>query len=148
MGAEVSPAARALARQVLLHEAGGRPEPAALAEAADRAYARLHGRLAGLMGQTGYTLLVARAVRLAQAEEPVLVGVTVDAWAEDGLRGAGAFALATRDDPGAAADGLAAILARIIGLLVTFIGEDLALRLVREAWPELAAGQDAAEGRA
>ena len=66
---DMSPVAQVLARRVLRHETGGRAEPAALAEAAERADARLRERLASLIGQTGYTtLLVARAVRLAQAD--------------------------------------------------------------------------------
>jgi hypothetical protein len=87
---EMPPAAQVLARRVLRHEAGGRAEPAALAEAAERADARLRGRLASLIGPTGYTTLVARAVRLAQAEVPALERVTVDALAtgaEGGLQG-------------------------------------------------------------
>jgi len=128
-----------LARRVLLHEAGGRTEPLTLPEAAERVDARLKGRLGGLIGQTGYTILVVRAVRLARGEVPTLEGVTVDTGAEGGLDGIRAFALAS--DAGADEAGLTAILAHVIGLLITFIGEDLALRLVREAWPELAHGQ-------
>ncbi len=112
---KVSPTAQALARRVLLHEAGGRAELAALAEAAERADARLRGRLADLIGTTAYTTLVARAVRLAQAEVPALEGVT--------------------------ATGLTTTLAHVIGLLITFIGENLVFRLIHEAWPELAHGQ-------
>ena len=147
---EMSPAAQVLARRVLRHEAGGRAEPAALAEAVERADARLRGRLASLIGPTGYTTLVARAVHLARAEVPALECVTVDApatGAEGGLHGVREFARAS-GDAGAAEAGLSAILAHVVGLLVTFIGEDLALRLVREAWPELAPGPDAVEGRA
>ena len=118
---EAPPAARVLARRVLLHEAGGRTESVTLAEAAERADARLKGRLGGLIGQTGYTILVARAVRLARAEVPTLEGVTVDTGAEGGLRGVRAFALAS-DDAGAAEVGLTALLAHVIGLLSTFIG--------------------------
>jgi hypothetical protein len=145
---EMSPAAQVLARRVLRHEAGGRAEPAALAEAAERADARLRGRLASLIGQTGYTTLVARAVHLAQAEVPALERVSVDALAtgaEGGLRGVREFARAS-SDAGAAEAGLSAILAHVIGLLVTFIGEDLALRLIRDAWPELPDGQGGSEG--
>ena len=143
---EMPPAAQVLARRVLRHEAGGRAEPVALAEAAERADARLRERLASLIGQTGYTTLVARAVRLAQAEVPALAHVTVDALAtgaEGGLRGVREFAEFARGvgDAGAAEAGLSAILAHVIGLLVTFIGEDLALRLIRDAWPELPDGQ-------
>jgi len=149
---EVSPATRALARRVLLHEAGGHPEPAALAEAADRADARLRGRLGDLVGATGYTTLVARAVRLARVEVPALERVTVDvreaAGAEGGLRGVREFALASDGDPAVVEDGLTAILAHVVGLLVIFIGEGLAVRLIGETWPELTDAQDNAEGRA
>ncbi len=125
---EVSPAAHALAQRVLRHEAGGRAEPEALAKAAARGEARLRGRLVDLIGTTGYTTLVARAVRLAQADVPALDGVTVDdreTGAEGDLQGVRAFARASGDDPGATEAGLNAILAHIIGLLITFIGEDL-----------------------
>ena len=87
---EVSPAAHALARYMLLDDAGERLEPAALAEAVERADARLRARLVDLVGLTGYTTLVARAVRLARAENPALERVTVDAGgavAEGTLRG-------------------------------------------------------------
>src|SRR5437870_4272219 len=84
---EVSPAARVLARHMLLYEAGKHPEPAALAEAAADADARLRGRLTGLIGLTGYTILVARAVRLAQADLPALARVTIDVGTEGGLHG-------------------------------------------------------------
>ncbi len=86
---EVSTAAHALARRVLLHDAGEHPEPAALAEAVERADARLRARLVDLVGLGGYTTLVDRAVRLAQTEVPVLERVTVDAGATGGLEGLG-----------------------------------------------------------
>ncbi len=146
---EMSPA-QTLAQRVLLHEAGRRAEPAALAEAAERADARLRGRLVDLIGTTGYTTLVTHAVRLAQAEVPALEGGAVAAGetgAEGRLRGVPAFARAS-GDAAAIEAGLSAILAHIVGLLITFIGEDLALRLVHEAWPELALDQAASEGHA
>lgn len=152
---EVSTAAHALARRVLLHDAGEHPEPAALAEAVERADARLRARLVDLVGLSGYTTLVDRAVRLAQTEVPVLERVTVDAGATGGAGGEGILrgvrdvvesARASGGDPRAAEAGLTAILAHIIGLLVIFIGEDLALRLVHEAWPEPAPDHVAPEG--
>ncbi|HVA89493.1 MAG TPA: hypothetical protein VNL71_06595 [Chloroflexota bacterium] len=143
---EASPAPRALARYVLLHAAGDHPEPEALAVAAEQAAERLRGRLADLIGLTGYTILVARAVRLARADIPALEGVTVDTDAEGALYGVREFALASGDSAVAAA-GLSAILDHIIGLLITFIGEDLAIRLIREAWPELAHGPVESEGQ-
>jgi len=153
---EVSPAAHALARYMLLDETGERLEPAALAAAVERADIRLRARLVDLIGLAGYTTLVARAVRLAQAEVPALTRVTVDtgviggAGAEGTLRGVRDFVEVARvsdADPRAAEAGVAAILAHIIGLLIIFIGEDLALRLVREAWPAPAPDLAASEGR-
>lgn len=137
-----------LARHVLRQYAGEHAEPAALAEAAERADARLRGRLAGLIGLTGYTILVARAVRLAQAEVPTLDGITVAVGTGGGLQGIRDFVALAQANGGAEAAeaGLIAILAHTIALLSTFIGEDLALRLVQDAWPELANSPVESEG--
>ena len=151
---EVSFASREAAHRMLLIEVGGRTEPEALAEAAERVNARLRLRLTSLIGLAGYAFLVARAVRLAQIEIPDLKGVTVttlENGAEGSLHGIHEFALARGGDPGLAEAGLSAVLAHILGLLATFIGEDLALRLASEAWPELAnanANLERREGRA
>jgi len=145
--AEISATARDLARRALSDTSGGQREPAALVEAVDLAYARLRDRLADLIGVLGYNALVARAGRLAQAESPGLTRVTAAAQAEDGLLSLRAFTLASSGDPVAAAEGLAALLAHIIELLIVFIGEDLAVRLVREAWPDLGLGPQALEGQ-
>jgi hypothetical protein len=40
-------------------------------------------------------------------------------------------------ESGQAAEGFEAVLAILIALLVSFIGEDLTLHLLREVWPEL-----------
>ena len=138
---EVSFASREAAHRMLLIEASGRTEPEALAAAAERVNARLRLRLASLFGLTGYAFLVARAVRLAQVEVPDLNRVTVttlETGAEGSLHGIREFALAHGGDSGRAEAGLSALLAHIVGLLATFIGEELALRLASEAWPELA----------
>jgi hypothetical protein len=141
-----SSVSRSLARDVLLHGIGEQPEPAALAEAAERANARLRGRLGALIGVTGYTILVSRALRIAQADVPALEHVTVDTQAQGVLQGIREFALAN-GDPRVAEAGLIAILSHIIGLLTVFIGEDLAVRLIHEAWPELAHGPVQSEGQ-
>ena len=141
------PAARALARRLLSLESGGQDDPEALAAAIDRATGRLRGRLAGLVGQHGFAALCARAVRLAQRETPTLAGITYDARPPGGLRGTHEFVLANASDPAAATAALASILAQLIGLLIAFIGQDLTVRLIHEAWPELAGGKAGPEGR-
>ena len=95
MGA-APPVGQALARQILVHEAAGSREPAALADAMDRACVRLGARLAGLIGQVGYATLLARALRLATAELPALAGVAIGEDPVVGLTGTRAFALARR----------------------------------------------------
>jgi hypothetical protein len=126
---------RLLARQVLLDEAGSVEETAALAAAAERVFARLGGRLAGLFGVAGYRALLARALGLARGEVAGLALVTIDAQAAGDLRGLAEFAAAQGDAPAVAADRFTAIFAHVIDLLAAFIGVQLTLRLVRESWP-------------
>ena len=140
---EVSPAAKGLARQLLGREAGGSREPEELARAIGRAYRRLHQRLAPLIGPAGYNALFARALHLARAEFPALEDVALDERAETNLVGAVRVAVSSTRDLAEPAAALEAILAHFIWLLTTFIGEDLGLRLVREAWPGPADERDA-----
>jgi len=147
---EVPVAVRTLAAHILSHEAGGSSDPDELADAAERVETRLRGRLSELIGLIGYTTLLARALRLAQLEIPALGQITVNPNSgEGGLSGVRAFVeVAGADNEGlrAAAAGLTAILAHVIELLSIFIGEDLALRLVREGWPEIGRDQIMLEG--
>lgn len=136
----VTPVARTLAEQALLYEGQGRSDPATMADALQRAYERLRWRLVVLVGSAGFAALFSRALRLAQEDFPALRDVTADAQSKGGLQRLDAFVTANAGDPAAAIAGLSAILAHLIGLLVTFIGEDIAVRLVYDAWPEL--GQD------
>jgi hypothetical protein len=46
--------------------------------------------------------------------------------------------LASQTDKEQARDGGAVLIAQLIGLLLTFIGEGLTLRLVQDEWPEAA----------
>ena len=82
-------------------------------------------------GADGFASLLRRALALARAEVPSLQTVTVKP--DGSLEGLEALAAdATNAGPEAAV----AITAHLLGLLVTFIGEPLTLRLVREAWPD------------
>ena len=87
-------------------------------------------------GADGFTALLRRALALASAEAPALKSAAVSA---DG-RLEGLERLATL--PGSVAGAAAvAITAHLLELLVTFIGEPLTLRLVRQAWPNLSLGE-------
>ena len=84
-------------------------------------------------GAEGFASLLRRALVLASAEVPSLQSIRISA----GGRLEGFKQIAA--DTGAGARGTeaaASIAAHLLGLLVTFIGEPLTLRLVREAWPD------------
>lgn len=89
--------------------------------------------LATLMGDAGFSALLSRALSLATAELPALAAVRVDAHGtlhglpepEAQLGRTGSF------------EGGATLLAHLLGLLTTLVGEDLTQRLVRDVWPKL-----------
>ena len=95
---------------------------------------KLRISLTRFAGADGFASLLRRALVLASAEVPSLQSVKVGA--EGRLEGFEQLAA----DTGTAAAGseaAVAITAHLLGLLVTFIGEPLTLRLVREAWPDI-----------
>jgi len=138
-----TPEIRDLARRLLAQEVGARPGPLAWAEAAERACEKLRQRIALLVGPAGFHALLARALQLAGAEFPFLQGVRAELGAVGAQHAAPLLpllpglrdAVAGRDGAEAGA-ALGAVLAHFIWLLVTFIGADLGLRLVRDVWPE------------
>lgn len=95
---------------------------------------KLRTPLTRFAGSEGYASLLRRAIVLASAEEPSLQNITVSA--EGRLEG---FELHPVDKGTAArrSEAAVAITAHLLGLLDTFIGEPLTLRLVREAWPDI-----------
>ncbi len=77
-------------------------------------------------------LCYAGSLALARTDVPSLSRVSVNPdCSMEGLE-----ALAADDADGGVKAGTA-ITAHLLGLLVTFIGEPLTLRLVREAWPDV-----------
>ena len=128
------PESRHLAQRLLIYEAvdGENPEPAE--SAAFRVCAKLRRPLTTLAGVAGFRSLLSRALTLARAEAPSLNAVQV---AADGSL-QGLDALASQTDKEQARDGGTILIAQLIGLLLTFIGEGLTLRLVQDVWPEAA----------
>lgn len=120
------------ARRVLVHEAGGRQRTEDLAGAMERACQALHTRLTPLLSAAGVNALVGRAIALAAREFPSLATIKAPNCSLDGLRAA-----LDEQNPCAAADAVVAIFGNFLWLLVTFIGEDLGLRKVHEAWPDV-----------
>ena len=125
---------RLLAQRLLTYEAvaGGNSEPAE--SAAFRVCAKLRRPLITLAGVAGFRSLLSRALTLASAEAPSLSVVQVAA--DGSLKGLDE--LEPQIDQEQARDEGAVLIAQLLGLLVTFIGEGLTLRLVQDVWPEAA----------
>jgi hypothetical protein len=116
---------RTAAERLLKLEAVGRRGTGKLPTAA-RVSERLRRILSTFLGAAGHRALLARAVTLAKAELPALSALHVQA--DSSLTG-----LSEDDD---FSDGEVVLVAHILGLLVTFVGEALMLRLVNDAWPK------------
>jgi hypothetical protein len=122
---EINTAARHLADRLLAleNEAGTIAAEDALATC--RVCEKLCRSLNNLVGRTGFSSLLQRALTIAKRESPALGGVEVtDDGALSGFVGA-----ATASSP--------VLIAHLIQLWITFIGEGLTLTLLRDIWPEL-----------
>ena len=122
-----TPAIRDLARRLIALE----PATAPVGEAV-QVCEKLRVPLARLAGLAGFRSLMARALALATAEVPWLGSVRLrDDGSLEGFDEAG-----DRRDAVASGEAGVEVVAQLLGLLVTFIGESLTLRLVRDAWPD------------
>jgi hypothetical protein len=132
---QATPQLRALAVRVLAREAKKSRGPAALSGGMEASCRRLHARLDPLIGAGGFRALLARALHLAAKEFPWLDAVRVEEHPACGLKGLREAMKGT--DASSAGGAFALVLANVIWLLVTFIGEDIAFGLLREVWPEI-----------
>src|SRR5579872_407422 len=126
------PESRHLAQRLLAYEAVAGENSEAAESAAFRVCAKLRRPLITLAGVAGFRSLPSRALTLARAEAPSLSSVQVAA--DGSLKGLDE--LASQADNEQAIDGGAILIAQLIGLLLTFIGDGLTLRLVQDVWPE------------
>lgn len=103
---------------------------------AERILSRLDRQLGKLVGSVGFDVLLNRSLALARRARPALAGVT--AGPDGKLEGLARLAReGTEPD-----DEALAVVSHLIELLVTMIGEDLAMRLLLDVWPN-AHGQKA-----
>jgi hypothetical protein len=127
-----TPAILELARRLVDYESTREPSVRAL-RAGFRACESLRGPLAKFVGVSGYRSLLTRALAMAKAEVPSLGQVRI---LPDGSLG-GLEGVDLDQDSAAGA----VVVAQLLGLLVTFIGETLTLRLVMDAWPDATEGE-------
>ena len=134
-----SSSTRDLARRLLAVEAASQSAADPRVHEAVRVCEKLRVSLTRFAGVDGFTALLRRALALARAEVPALHGITEKAAGSiEGLEKVGADAGSSGVGGG---DAAVAITAHLLGLLVTFIGESLTARLVREAWPDASLGE-------
>lgn len=106
-----------------------------------RVYEKLRQSLGVFAGAAGFYSLASRALALARVEAPSLS--TAQVSADGSLQGLGDFKPGInideqRDGEDQAGDDGAILIARLLGLLLVFLGEALTLRLLRDAWPDAA----------
>jgi len=118
------------ARRLLAVEAANQSASEAQAHEAVRVSEKLRTSLTQFVGADGFTALLRRALALARADVPSLQNVKVTAAGH--LEGIEEFAA----DAEKGVEVGAAITEHLLDLLVTFIGESLTLRLMRNAWPD------------
>ena len=136
-------ALRRLALKVLAQHAGPAASAEAVAAAARRAYDDLARMSAPLIGQVGVDALTGRALHLSQREYPCLRHTSIPEQAEGPFDQV--IACLERQDPAVATEAAAAVFATLTGLLVTFIGEPLTTRLLRQAWPDASSAANTEE---
>jgi len=130
-----------LVRRLLAHEAAESQDQDSLIEAAERVSEELRVHLSKRIGQEGFRTILARSLALTTAQFPHLSAVRVGADGTlIGLRGAISHAQEAQDKEaqGVTIEGAVALVAQLLALLISFIGEDLTLRLLSAVQPEFA----------
>ncbi len=120
------PAIQALARRLIALESGCDPPSVSGRCEAVRVCEKLRVPLAKFLGLEGYRSLMARALAMAKSECPALNPVQV--------RPDGSLDEIDNHD----AEAAVVVLIHLLGLLVTFVGEGMTLRLVLDRWPDAA----------
>ena len=124
---------RDFAERLIAYETRGNKSSETNTSAAFQVCEKLRPQLANLMGNTGFNALLSRALALANTEVPWLRAMHVKS--DGSLEMLGEHE--AQVDPERIAEGGVVLTAHLLGLLATFIGEDLTLQLVREVGPKL-----------
>ena len=128
----ITPEVKALASRLMAYEAAAVTSGSAHTSPAFRVCEKLRQPLSRLAGVAGFRSLLSRALALANGEVRWLKAVHVAA--DGSLEGLDDSQGDLSQDE--VAEGEIVLIDRLLGLLVTFIGEALTLRLVQEAWPD------------
>ena len=137
-----SPKMRDLAHRLLEYEADANKSSEPRKSATLRVYEKLSDGLSEFAGVTGFESIASRALVLARTEDPSLDALRVSSDGKlHGLgQGPGEFEHQIdidKDRAGEshAGEGEILLIARILGLLLLFLGEAIVLSLLRVTWP-------------
>ena len=119
---------RDLARSLVACEAGASTTSLKTEPATVRVYERLRRQLGAPVGIDGFQALASRALALAKSESPRLSAVRVTA--NGGLVGLGEAESQTDTDEDAEVG--IVLIAKLLGLFLTFLGEATTLRLIED----------------
>jgi len=119
---------RELARSLVACEADETTASLHTEPATVRVYERLRRQLGASVGVDGFQALASRALALAKSESPRLSAVQLTA--NGGLRGLGE--VESQTDVGGDGEAGIILIAQLLGLFLTFLGEATTLRLIED----------------
>jgi hypothetical protein len=129
-----------MARSLVASEADASPSILQTEPAALRVYERLRRQLGAPVGVDGFQALASRALALARSESPRLD--TAQITANGGLRGLGEVESQTNADEDSEAG--IVLIAQLLGLFLTLLGEATTLRLIEDIRLQADAGTEPA----
>jgi hypothetical protein len=124
---------RALAQRLLAVEAASKSTSEPPVHEAVRVCEKLRISLTRFAGADGFSSLLRRALTLAQADVPSLRSVKLSP--NGSLEGLEKLAAEASGGEVEVAHAAMAVTTHLLWLLVTFVGEPIALRLLHEGWP-------------
>ena len=127
-----------MALRLITYEAGAAKASESMGPPTLRVYEKLRQGLGELVGGAGFYSLASRALALARTEAPSLSAARVAA--DGSLQGLGELEHQMDIDEDRAAESATGeagiiLIARLLGLLLLFLGEALTLSLLRVTWP-------------
>jgi hypothetical protein len=134
-----APKMRDLAHRLLTYEAGEGKTSEPMDPPTLRVYEKLRQSLSAFAGVAAFESLAFRALTQAKSEAPGLWAAQVAA--DGSLQGLGEFEPQIDIDKDLAGEHLAGeggtiLIARLLGLLLLFLGEALTFSLLRNTWPD------------
>jgi hypothetical protein len=119
---------RELARKLVAHEADASATALQTESATVRVYERLRRQLGAPVGADDFQVLASRALALAKSESPRLSAVQITANGD--LRGLGE--VESQMDSNEEGEGGILLIAHLLGLFLTFLGETTTLHLIED----------------